>query len=177
MRRVSVVGNSGSGKTTTALALGTILGLPVLELDGIYHQPGWRPLDDEDFRARVDRFTSGDRWIVDGNYTSNGVASIVWPRADTVVWLDTSRSVVIRRVVARTLLRVLTRQDLWNGNREPWTNLWHPRPERNVIVWAWTRHPMVRERYTGAAADGTWAHLTVHRLRSQAEVDSWLASL
>jgi adenylate kinase family enzyme len=177
MRRVSVVGNSGSGKTTVARGIGTALGCPVLELDGIFHQPGWQPLDDAVFRERVDRFTDAASWVVDGNYTSHGVADVVWPKADTVVWLDVPRRVVMRRVVARTLRRVVTREELWNGNREPWTNLYRLQPEKNIIVWAWTRYGHVRDKYGTMANDGTWAHLDIHRLGSVAEVDAFLAAL
>ena len=41
MQRISVVGNSGSGKTTVAQAIAAELGLPYLELDGVFHQPDW----------------------------------------------------------------------------------------------------------------------------------------
>lgn len=177
MRRISVIGSSGSGKTTVARSLGLALACPVLELDGVFHQPGWRPLAGDAFRAVVDEFTEGDRWVVDGNYTSHGVADIVWPKADTVVWLDLQRSVVMRRVVARTLRRVVTREELWNGNREPWTNLYHLQPERNIVVWAWTRHGHTREKYEATMVDGTWAHLRVHRLRSVGEVEGFLAAI
>jgi cytidylate kinase len=46
--RVVVVGNSGSGKTTFALRLAQALDLTHVELDSIYHQPGWTPLDAEE---------------------------------------------------------------------------------------------------------------------------------
>ena len=53
MRRVSVVGVSGSGKTTTARALARRLGVPHIELDAIYHQADWTPRTRDDFRAEV----------------------------------------------------------------------------------------------------------------------------
>jgi adenylate kinase family enzyme len=53
MRRVSVVGTSGSGKTTVTAALSARLVVPHLELDGLRHQPGWVPLPDGEFVARV----------------------------------------------------------------------------------------------------------------------------
>ena len=48
-----MVGNSGSGKTSLAAALADRLGIPHLELDSVFHQPGWRPLDGDEFRDRV----------------------------------------------------------------------------------------------------------------------------
>ena len=77
---MSVVGCSGSGKTTLARALARELGSPYVELDAIFHQPGWTELSDDEFQARVDEATTSDTWVVDGNY------SVVrtWDKADTV---------------------------------------------------------------------------------------------
>lgn len=175
MDRISVVGSSGSGKSTVSRRLGSALNLPCLELDSIMHQPGWTPVDNDTFRARVDEFTRQPRWVVDGNYTSHGVADIVWPRADTVVWLDLPRRVVMRQVVVRTLTRVVTGEELWNGNREDWRNLFRPRPEENIILWAWTRHGPTRQKYERHMAAGTWSGSTLIRLRSRRQVDEFLA--
>jgi len=177
MQRISVIGSSASGKTTTARALSERLDLPHLELDAVFHQPGWVPKPDDAFRAEVAEFTDGGRWVVDGNYTSLGVAQLVWPRADTIVWLDPSRPVVMSRVVRRTLRRVITREELWNGNREPWTNLYRTTPEDNIIVWAWTRFHHTRRRYEAMLTDGTWAHLDVIRLRTRRERAAFVESL
>jgi adenylate kinase family enzyme len=174
-RRVAVVGTSGAGKTALAVRVAGILGAPHLELDGVYHQSGWTPLAEAEFRERVGRFTAGERWVVDGNYSV--VRDLVWGRADTVVWLDLSRPVVMRRVVARTLRRMLLRVELWNGNRERLANLVRRDPEENIVLWAWTTHPKNRRRYLDAMEDPTWAHLRFVRLRSPAEVEAWVGSL
>jgi len=172
---VSVVGCSGSGKTTVARALAKRLGLVHVELDAIYHQPGWTPLPPDDFRARTAAALDAapDGWVACGNY-SEVQGTVVWPRADTVVVLDLPKGLVMRRVVARTLGRVVTREELWNGNREPLSNLWRWDPERNVIRWAWTTHGRSRARYAAAATDPAHAHLRFAFLRSPAEVDAFL---
>lgn len=177
MRRVSVIGTSGSGKTTVARAVSSTLAIPHLELDSVFHQPGWTPLPDDEFRARVADFADQPTWVIDGNYTSHGVASVVWPRADTIVWLDLPRAVVMNRVIRRTIRRAATREVLWNGNREPWSNFFDPRPEMNIIVWAWTRHGPTREKYSVESEVGTWAHASVHRLRRVADVRAFLSGL
>jgi adenylate kinase family enzyme len=177
VQRISVVGSSASGKTAMARALSERLDLPRLELDAVFHQPGWQPKPDDDFRAEVAAFAAGDHWVIDGNYTSHGVAQLVWPRADAVVWLDPSRAVVMARVIRRTLRRVVTREELWNGNREPWSNLYSAKPEKNIIVWAWTRFAHTRSKYEAMLTDGTWSHLEVVRLRSAREADAFLAGL
>jgi len=175
--RVSVIGCSGSGKTTVAREVALRRGLPYLELDAVYHQPGWEPRDDDSFRREVVSFIDGGEWVVDGNYVGLGIADLVWPRADTVVWVDPPKSVVMSRVVRRTLRRVVTREELWNGNREPWTNLYSRDPYENIIVWAWTRYAAVRERYEAMLVDGTWAHLDVVRLRTRGDVRRFVRSI
>jgi adenylate kinase family enzyme len=173
VRRVSVVGNSGSGKSTLARTLAARLGVPLLELDSVYHQPGWEPLPEDEFRRVVTARASGDGWVVDGNYSA--VRPIVWARADTVVWLDLPRRIVIRQVAWRTVRRAVTRQELWNGNREPLANFLSWVPEKSIISWAWHNHAKYRDRYGAAAADPANAHLTFIRLASRGDVNRFLA--
>ena len=89
----------------------------MLELDGVFHQPGWTELPMKEFRRRVSEFvTESDGWVVDGNYST--VRDLVWGRADTVVWFDLPRYEVMRRLSWRTARRGVLRMELWNGNRE-----------------------------------------------------------
>jgi adenylate kinase family enzyme len=170
VRRVSVVGVSGAGKSTLGRCLGAQLGVPFLELDGVFHQPGWTPLPPQDFQARVREVTAGDGWVIDGNYRSAGVQELVWDRADTVVWLDLPRPLVMRRIVRRSLRRAITREELWNGNRESLRNLVRRDPEANIVVWSWRTHAAQVARYEAAMSDPANAHLRFVRLRSPAEV-------
>ena len=177
LNRVVVIGSSGSGKTTVARRLAGILAFPHLEMDSVFHRYGLAHEAHDDFIPTLDAFSSGERWVIDGNYTSHGARDVVWPRADTVVWLDPPRRVTISRVVRRTLRRTLLRQELWPGVYEPISNLYSLDPYQNIIVWSWTRHAHVREKYEEAMGDGTWDHATVHRLRSRSEVDAFLDSV
>ncbi len=174
MRKVSVVGNSGSGKTTTGRALAQVLGVPFIEIDALYWQPGWTPLPMEELRQRLDDLTAGDGWVVDGNYSA--VRDLVWGRADTVVWLDPPRWTVMRQIVGRSLRRVVARQELWNGNRESLSNLVQIDPEQSIIRWAWTRHHVYRERYAALSTDPAYAHLRFVRIRSRKDLERFLAT-
>lgn len=146
MQRVVVVGNSGSGKSTLAARIAKRIGAPHIELDAIRHQADWVELPDEEFRRVVDARTRATSWVVDGNYPP--VRELVWSRADAVVWLDRPRHVVMRRIVLRTVRRLAFRQQLWNGNRERWTNLLSIDPERSVVAWAFRQHEQYRQTYT-----------------------------
>jgi adenylate kinase family enzyme len=173
VQRISVVGNSGSGKTTLAAALAAALAVPHLELDAVFHQAGWQPLPGEQFRAVVRDFVAAEAWVVDGNY--GAARDIVWPRADTVVWVDPPRSRVMRQLVWRTLTRMARRTELWNGNRERWTGLLRVDPQKSIIRWAWTRHRIVRERYLRAQGDPANGHLEFVRLRTRAQIREFSA--
>jgi adenylate kinase family enzyme len=175
VRRVSVVGNSGSGKTTVAAALAGAIGAPHLELDAVFHQPNWKPLDTETFRAKVGAIVTADAWVVDGNY--DRVRDLIWQRADTVVWLDLPRRTVMRQLILRTLRRMATREELWNGNTEPWRDLFRLDPEQSILRWAWTQHDKYVGRYGAAIHDPANAHLTFIRLTSPAEVARFVAGL
>ena len=172
MLRVSVVGTSGAGKSTFASSLARALGAVFLELDSLQHQAGWKPLPTEEFRAAVSGVVAGEQWVIDGNYSR--VQDLVWARADTVVWLDLPRRLVMRRIIWRTLRRVGGRAELWNGNRERWQNFFSLDKEDSVIAWAWQTYASNRERYEAAMADPLHAHLRFIRLRSPASVRRFL---
>ena len=155
-----------------ARALARALGTTHVELDSIYHQPGWTPLSDDEFRARVNAATEPESWVVDGNYSI--IRDITWSKADTVIWFDLPYLTVMARTVRRTVRRVITREELWNENKEPLRNLWSFNPEKSIIAWTATRHRVYRRRYRAAEIDPRWGDLHFVRLRSQAEADAFL---
>jgi adenylate kinase family enzyme len=144
------------------------MGVGFLELDSVYHQADWTPLPAGEYRAQVAAAVADEGWVIDGNYSA--VRDIVWARADTVVWLDLPKRVVMRRIIWRTLRRVAGRVELWNGNRERWHNLLTWDPEESVISWAWHKHGQYREKYLAAMADPANGHLRFVRLSSPAAV-------
>ena len=176
VQRVSVVGTSGSGKSTLGRALAGALGTDFLELDSVYHQPGWVPLPRDEFRDRVSVALAGERWVIDGNYTSN-VKDLVWARADTVVWLDLPKRTVMRRIIWRSFQRAVRRVELWNGNRERWRNFFALDKEESVIAWAWQTHAVTRAKLEAAMADPANAQLRFVRLKNPAEVRRFLGSV
>ena len=123
----------------------------------INHQPDWTPLPVDEFRRQVSAIDRGESWVIDGNYSA--VRDIVWARADTVVWLDLPRWLVMKRVTTRTLGRVVRRRELWNGNRERWRNIFTLDKDESVILWSWTQHGKYHDRYEAARRDPANAHL------------------
>jgi adenylate kinase family enzyme len=177
VKRVSVVGNSGSGKSRLAERIATVLNAPYIELDAIHHLADWKAIDPDLFLARVGEISSRGEWVIDGNYRTVVVEGPVWKRADTVVWLDLPRSTVMYQVVRRTLSRLVRRETLWNGNRERWRNLFAWNPNESIIRWTWTQHRKYSERYSAAMESPALGHLAFVRLTSREAVDLWLGEL
>jgi adenylate kinase family enzyme len=169
--RVLVVGTSGAGKSLLAARLARAVGAPHIELDEFKHGPNWTERSAAELRERTAAAIAGcDAWVVDGNYAD--VRDIVWPRATTLVWLDYPRPVVMGRVVRRSVVRAVTRRELWNGNRSDWRRWGHP---DHPIRWAWRTHASNRERYERLVALPEWSHLQVMRLRRPAEAKALLS--
>ncbi len=172
MRRVVVVGSSGSGKTTVARELASALGVKYVELDALHHGPNWTEASAEELREAVTREIEGvDSWVVDGNYHGK-LGTFVLERADTVVWLDLPLRTCLIRLWHRTLHRIRDDAELWNGNRETWRGAFWG---RESLFWWTVRHHGARRRRWPARFAGL-PRLDVVRLGTPREVDAYLAS-
>jgi energy-coupling factor transporter ATP-binding protein EcfA2 len=170
--RVSVVGTSGSGKTTFARQLAAILGSPCIELDSLYWGADWTPR--ADFRARVDDALRGARWVVDGNYSSH-VRDITWGRCTAIVWLDYSFARTFGRGVWRTFSRIVTRERLYGGNREKLRNALFDL--EGIPFWILRTYRKNRRTIPRDAARAEYAHARLIALHSPAEADALLEKL
>ncbi len=173
MQRIVVVGTTGTGKTILAQELSKRLGIPHVELDALYWEPHWIEPTVEVFREKVSRAVSGEAWVVDGNYSK--VRDLVWPRADTIVWLDLSLPVILRRLARRTLQRLLTQEELWSGNRERLRTALFSR--NSLFVWALKTYRRRRRDFSALPSQPEFAHLRIMRLRSPRAVEAWLSNV
>jgi len=126
------------------------------------------------FRSRVASAVAGDAWVIDGGYSA--VRDLIWPRADTVVWLDYPLRVILPRLVRRIVARVQDRAELWpgTGNRETVRNAIF---NRDPLVWFAIRtHRNRRRRIREMLGRPEYAHLQLHRLARPEEADRWLES-
>jgi adenylate kinase family enzyme len=166
--RVLVAGTSGAGKTTTAARIAGILGIPHVEIDALFHGSDWTPRPS--FASDVRTFSAGPAWVTEWQYRA--VRAHLADRADLLVWLDLSRSLVMRQVIRRTLVRRLRRQELWNGNLEPALSTILTDRE-HIVRWAWNTHHKTHARVAHLMRQRP--DLYVVRLRNRKEVNRWLS--
>lgn len=165
--RVLVGGTSGSGKTTLARRIADLIGAPHAELDALHHGPGWtvRP----SFNANVASLAAHRTWVTEYQYVT--ARPLLLSRCDLLVYLLLPRSLVMARVLRRTIHRSLRREVLWNGNIElPLRTIFTDRD--HVVRWAWRTHGSNAERI--AELQATRPEVPVVVLRSGRHVTRWL---
>jgi adenylate kinase family enzyme len=171
MHRILVGGSSGAGKSTMAKALSRRLGIPHIEVDALFHGPGWVPRPE--FVDDVDALTSGPAWVIDHDYAA--ARHLVWARIDTFVWLDYSRAVCEWRVIRRSVPRAVLRRELWNGNRERFFAMFVD-PE-HPVRWSWTHHAGKRASFEARVDDPAYAKIAIVRLQRPRAAEAWLRSV
>jgi adenylate kinase family enzyme len=169
MRRIVIFGSPGSGKSTLARSLGERLALPVVHLDVLFWEPGWKEPDNEAFRARVRAAVAGDDWVCEGNYLSR-TFDLRLPRADLAIWMDTPRLTCARRAIVRSAL-ARPRADLAAGCEEGFDNDFG-----EFFHYLWNFDRVSRPRME-AARVAMRPDIPVVRLKSRREADAYLASL
>ncbi len=172
-KRIVIIGRTGSGKTTLAQELAAALDMPHVELDALYFGPKFSTVPLSVLRERTIAAVAGDRWVTDGN--KSVVRDIVWPRADTIIWLDYPLIVSLWRLRRRALRRASALRDEAAQSGEK-TGL----PKQFLaaakgVILALRSHTGQRRRYPRMFAQPENQHLAIVRLRSPRATRRWLA--
>lgn len=151
--RINFVGTSSSGKSTLSKKLASVLDVPYIEMDLLYHEPNWTEPTPEVFRTRLSNaIAKKSRWVLDGNYHSK-TFDIKWARSTMIVWLDVPFSVNMFRAFKRALHRSWTKQELWpgTGNRETFGRTFFSR--ESMILWTAKSFGRLKRRYAAIEAN------------------------
>ena len=173
-RRICIVGNGATGKSTLARLLATRLGLRYIDRDALVWNEGWMIVPRSDRFPLFEAATREDDWTFDGHLRS-GYADeeIVLERCDTIIWLDFPRWRSMLSTARRTIHRVTSGEPGPGGNREQWSTLLGENGPRA----AWRLHSRLRRRYGALFADQPNDQRMLIRFTSPAQVNRWLATV
>jgi adenylate kinase family enzyme len=152
VNRVLIFGRGGSGKSTLAAKLGEITGLPVIELDKIFWQPGLQAMPRDMWVTTQTRITDNAVWIMDGDLGRYDSVEVRLAAADTIIVLDFS----LLRCAWRAIRRGRERSDFW---------LW-------LLTYRRKSLPVLRQAFNSFAP-----HAKLHLIRNPRQLKQFIAEL
>jgi len=173
--RLVVIGTTSSGKSTLAVQLANRLHMVFIELDALHWEPDWQEAPLEVFRARVEKATQAERWVVAGNY--HVVRDLVWPKAEAVIWLDYSLWRIFWQLTRRTFTRWWTQELLWGTNREPLLahlKIWS---KESLYNWLFKTYWRRKREYSMLLSQLEHQHLKLIRFKRPGETEEWLQGI
>lgn len=154
-----IVGTTGSGKSTLAKKISEKHGLKRIELDAIHWLPDWKEIDKQEFLRLTDQAIQAERWVVDGNYRA--VRDIIWQKAEAIIWLDYSFPRNFWQLFSRSICRLVTRKELWAGNRESWALFFS---RKSILAWFFQTYWKRKREYPALLAQPQYSHLKLIRV-------------
>jgi adenylate kinase family enzyme len=114
VRKVVILGRGGAGKSALSRQLSDLTGIPAIELDALFWQPGPAPMDPSRWAACQYELIQCGSWILDGDLGPYDTALEARLRAaDTIVVLDFT----FLRCAWRTLRRGREQAEYWRWMR------------------------------------------------------------
>lgn len=174
MKKIIIIGTTGSGKSTFATKLAEKLNYPYIQLDKLFWKANWRWSSDEEFFQKIHDEIDRDSWIVDGNYTRT--QAITWTNADTVIWIDLPFWLTFYQCFTRSLKRALLKTELWpnTGNKESFTRMFS---KDSILLWLFKTYDVNLKKYEQRINDLSYSHLNFYRLKSRRELRNFLSKI
>ncbi len=100
MKKIAIIGPKGSGKTTLAHHLCSIVNVEVIHVDTILGQSGKSRTCEPQSKNRLESYLQQPAWIIEGNGDPTNCEFIYEQRfaaADTIIWLDLPPNICLWR--------------------------------------------------------------------------------
>jgi adenylate kinase family enzyme len=123
MKKITVIGCAGSGKTVFSTQLASALSIPLYTIDSLYYSSNWQKLSQEELKAKLIDIMKGDTWIIDGQYTK--LIPLRLQYLDTVIFFDIPKRIAIWRIFKRYFQQKFGREAVIANNKVhfPWHQL------------------------------------------------------
>lgn len=116
--KIAVIGYSGAGKSTLSKRLSKLYGCPLLYLDTVNFESGWKERDREEGRAIVEAFMKNKSWVIDGNYMDFYQEKRL-KEADKIIFMNFPRRICFVQALKRYFtMRNKTRESMTIGCNE-----------------------------------------------------------
>lgn len=167
MNRILILGSCGSGKSTFAKKLHTILGLKLIHLDQAYWKPNWTEPTKEEWTQTLQQLLVQENWIIDGNY--NGSLDMRIERANTIIYLNHPTWLCLFRVLKRVYKYFGTvRPDMPEGCKER-------------LDWAFLHYVLVFKKVKGTKTLAKLKQISVDKtvliFKNDSETEAYLLNL
>jgi adenylate kinase family enzyme len=175
IKRINVIGTSGSGKSHFSRRLADELGYPYIEMDAVFWQPNWEHLTTEDFLLKLQGLMEQDTWVLDGNQSKTHSLKLQY--VDTIVWLDFSFWRTFSRILARSINRATSKEEIWvgTGNRESFRRNFFSK--ESVVLWMLQSFWRNKQNYTTLFASELTEKINLVRLKSPKQAEMFLTEI
>ena len=111
LKRIAVIGISGSGKSTYSRRLSALTGIPLYYMDQLFWKGNWELIPEEEYLKKHAELIQKDSWIIEG-YVDEAMSERL-KRADLIIYLDYSGWRAAWRIVKRWFMhRKVSRPEL-----------------------------------------------------------------
>lgn len=175
MRRINVVGTSGSGKSTFSRQLAQALNCPHIEMDRLYWKKDWQGTNDEELFQKLSEALSVEHWVLDGNY--NRTRAVKWQDVDTIVWIDYSFQRTLYQALSRAFQRCVSGKEIWpnTNNVETFSRSLFSRD--SILLWTLKTYHSNRQRCIEDMENEEYRHIRFIRLCSPRMAQEFLQQI
>lgn len=99
IKKISIIGGPGTGKSTLANNLGKELNLPVYHLDAIDYFKNWQKRDEKERDEIILEKTAEEKWVIDGTY--RGTLEKRVEKSDMIIFLNYSSIAKLKGIFSR----------------------------------------------------------------------------
>jgi adenylate kinase family enzyme len=175
MKRINVIGTSGSGKSHFSYRLAKNLSIPYIEMDTLFWLPNWEHLENDEFLFLLEAHLEKASWVLDGNQSKTN--HLKWQYVDTIIWLDYSFYHTFKQIVVRSIKRSFSQKELWagTGNTESFRRNFFS--SDSVILWMLQNYWKTKRKYATLFASQTLKDVRLVRLTSPQQAEQFLANV
>lgn len=167
--KIIILGSSCSGKTTLGKRLAILNHAKAIDLDDLNWLPGWKSRPTNEMIAILEKKIWGEKkWIISGNY--RGTHSVTMPKATCVIWLDFRLSLILWRMVNRTLKRIISQEEICNGNKETFYGTFIDKDN----LFSYTLRTYSRRKKQFSQLSEVYPHLEIFRISSPKKLEEFI---